>query len=131
GTENYYSQNSRASGSLTTGPAASYFNSSDVDGYQQIIDSNSGLVVTVDSASTVNGAAILTDVANTMGNGSNNDEWKFVPTDTGFYKIINKNSGLAMVVAVAATTNGTPAVQFAYEGGTTYHHQRVVQPARH
>ena len=129
GTQNYYSQNYQAGGSFTSGSAAAYFNSADVDGDLQILDSNSGLAVTVQNAATNDGAAIVTDVASSLGNGSGNDEWKFIPTSAGFCKVINKNSGLAMVVDGGSTTNGAPIVQFTYSSGTTYNDEWWIQPA--
>lgn len=127
GTENYYSQNYQSGGSLTTGSAASYFNSPDVDGFLQIRDSNSGLAVAVQGASTANGAAIVTADSSSMGDGSGDDEWQFIPTDSGFYKVINQNSGLAMVVAGASLTNGAPIIQYAYAGGSTYNDEWYIQ----
>src|SRR6185369_2419846 len=129
GSQNYYSQNYQSSGTLTVGPAATYFNSKDVDGYVQILDSNSGNALAVQGASTANGASVVTATPAALGNGSNNDEWKFVPTRAGFYEIINKNSGLALVVDGAATSNGAPVVQFSYSSDGTYNDEWKIQSA--
>jgi hypothetical protein len=129
GTQNYFSQTYRSGGSLSTSGSEVFFNSPDVDGPVQIRDSHSGLAVVVQDAATNNGVAIVTDVASSLGNGSDNDEWSFIPTDSGFYRVMNKNSGLAMVVQGAATTNGAPVVQFAYSNDATDNDEWLIQPA--
>src|SRR5262249_40366189 len=52
GTENYYSQNYQAGGTLSTAGTESFFNSTSVSSNQFIQDSNSGLAVQVKSAAT-------------------------------------------------------------------------------
>ncbi len=129
GTNNYFSQNYLSGGSLSTAGAESFFNSPDVDGNLQILDGNSGLGVIVKGAATTNSAPVVTAQPASLGNGTGDDEWQFIPTDSGFYKVINANSGLAMVVSGAATTNGAPIVQFNYSSGTTFNDEWWIQPA--
>ncbi len=129
GTNNYFSQNYHSGGSFSTAGAETFFNSPDVDGNLQILDGNSGLGVIVKDAATTNGAAIVTAQPGALGNGTGDDEWQLIPTDSGFYKVINENSGLAMVVSGASTTNGAPIIQFAYSSGTTYNDEWWIQPA--
>lgn len=124
GTENYYSQNYLSGGSLTTSGSETFFNSSDVDGYFAIQDSNSGLDVIVTNASTGSGAAIVTGPAS----GSANDRWQLLPTTSGYYRVMNRNSGLALVVQGASTAAGALIVQSAYTGDSTYNDEWLVQP---
>jgi parallel beta-helix repeat protein len=128
GTNNYFAQNYLSGGSLTTSAADVYFNSPDVDGNLQVHDSNSGLAVAVQGAATTNGAPVVTAASPSTGDGTGDDEWQFIPTDSGFYKVINQNSGLAMVVQGASTSSGAPIIQYAYSGGTTYNDEWLIQP---
>jgi parallel beta-helix repeat protein len=129
GTNNYFSQNYLSGGSLSTAGAETFFNSPDVDGNLQILDSNSGLGVIVQGAATTNSAPIVTAQPADLGNGTGDDEWQFIPTDGGFCKVINKNSGLAMVVQGAATNNGALIVQYAYSSGSSYNDEWLIQSA--
>ena len=117
GSENYYSQNYQSGGTLSTAGAESFFNSADVSGNLQIHDANSGLAVIVQNASTTNGAAVVTAQPSPLGNGTNDDEWQFIPTSNGYYRVMNTNSGLAMAVQNASTMAGAPIVQFTFSNG--------------
>jgi parallel beta-helix repeat protein len=127
GEENYYSQNYHV-GSLSTSGAETFFNSAPVDGYLQLHDSNSGLAVVAQNASTVDGAVIVTAQPSPLGNGSDNDEWQFIPTDSGYYQIKNKNSGLVMAVQDAALTRGAIVIQSPYAADTTFNDEWLIRP---
>ena len=67
-----------------------------------------------------NGATV--DIWSYSGTGGNNQNWLIQPTDNGYYKIINVNSGKALEVTLgtnAATPlrNGTAVDQYDYNGG--------------
>src|SRR5215472_9697299 len=118
GSENYYSQNYLSGGTLSTSGAETFFNSADVSGNLRIHDTNSGLAVVVQNASTTNGAPIVTAQPSSLGNGTNDDEWQFIPTNNGYYQVVNANSGLAIAVQNASTMSGAPVVQFTFSNGT-------------
>jgi parallel beta-helix repeat protein len=109
GTQNYYSQNYQSGGSLSTAGTESFFNSSDTtNSFMQ--DVNSGLAILVQNAATNTGAAIVTGMTTGLGN----DHWQLIPTDSGFYKIINRNSGLVLAVQSAATNAGAKIIQWTF-----------------
>src|SRR5579859_5799497 len=128
GTENYYSQNYLLGGTLSTAGAESFFNSADVSGNLQLRDSNSGLTLVVPGASTTDGAAVVTAQSNSLGNGTNDDEWQFIPTTNGYYKVVNANSGLVMAVQGASSSNGAPIIQTAYTADATFNDEWLIQP---
>jgi len=113
GTENYYSQNYLAGGSLSTAGVEVFFNSPDVSSNAFVQDSNSGLTLLVRDAATTNGAPVV--IGQTAGLG--NDLWALVPTDSGFYQIKNKKSGLDMNVSGASLNAGTPIIQWPFGSG--------------
>lgn len=117
GTENYYSQNYQTGGTLSTSGAEAFFNSVDVSGKFQIRDMD-GLAAIVRNASTADGAPVVATYNPSLGNGSNDDEWEFIPTTSGYYRVVNVNSGLSMVVQSASTASGAPVVQSIYSNGT-------------
>ncbi|MBU6411157.1 MAG: RICIN domain-containing protein, partial [Verrucomicrobia bacterium] len=127
GTNNYYSQNYLSGASISTSGAEVFFNSPDVNGNLQIHQSNSALGVIVQNASTTNNAPVVTATFASLGNGTGDDQWQLIPTDSGYYKVINKNSGLAMVVQGASTTNGAPIIQYAYSADGTYNDEWMIQ----
>lgn len=128
GSQNYYSQTFQSGGSLSTGGAEVFFNSPDVSGNLQIRDSNSGLGVIVQNASTSSGAAVVTAQPVSQGNGTEDDEWQLVPTDSGHYRIMNENSGLALVVQGASTASGALVIQAAYTADGTYNDEWLPVP---
>jgi hypothetical protein len=127
GEENYYSQNYHI-GSLSTSGAESFFNSARGDGYLQIHDSDGGLAVVTQDASTDDGANLITAQPRPLGNGSNNDEWQFIPTDSGYYQIKNKNSGLVMAAQDAALTEGALIIQSPYTADATFNDEWLIRP---
>ena len=110
GTENYYSQNYLAGGTLSTAGVESFFNSSQVSSNLFVQDGNSGLAVLVANAATNNGAAIVTGQPTGLGN----DQWALIPTDSGYYRITSKKSNLVMAVQGASTSAGASIVQWAF-----------------
>src|SRR5262249_11644956 len=118
GSENYYSQNYLSGGTLSTSGAETFFNSADVSGNLQIHDTNSGLAVVVQNASTTNGAPVVIAQPSSLGNGTNDDEWQFISAVNRYYRVVNANSGLAMAVQNASTMSGAPIVQFRFSNGT-------------
>jgi parallel beta-helix repeat protein len=129
GFENYYAQQYQVGGSLTTSGAETFFNSADVSGNLQIRDGNSGLAVVVRNASIREGSPVVTGPPSPLGNGLGNDEWQFVPTDGGYYRIVNANSGLVMAVEGAALTRGAGVVQSVSSDGSSHHDEWLIQPA--
>jgi hypothetical protein len=62
------------------------------------------------------------DIWSYSGTGGNNQNWLIQPTDNGFYKIINVNSGKALEVtlgnnAAVPFRNGSAVDQYDYSGG--------------
>jgi hypothetical protein len=109
GTQNYYSQNYHSGGSLSTAGTEAFFNSADTtNSFMQ--DLNSGFAIVVQNAATNSGAAIVTGTTTGLGN----DQWQLIPTDSGWYKIINRHSGLALVVQSASTSAGAKVIQWTF-----------------
>jgi parallel beta-helix repeat protein len=127
GTQNYYSQNYLSGQSLSTSGAEVFFNSADVSGNLQLLDSNSGLGLVVQDASSTSGTAIVTAQPSPLGNGSNNDEWQFVPVANGYYRIVNASSGLVIAVDGASLLSGADIVQSPYTAGSTNHGEWLLQ----
>lgn len=113
GTQNYYSQNYLAGGSLSTAGTETFFNSADVSSNLFIQDGND-LAVQAQNASTNSGAPVVISPPGTLGN----DQWQLVPTDSGFYRIMNRNSGLAMNVSGASLSSGALIIQYPFGSKT-------------
>jgi parallel beta-helix repeat protein len=109
GAQNYYSQNYQSGGSLSTAGVEAFFNSADVTNLF-VQDANSRLAVVVQNAGTNNGAPVVIDTTTGLGH----DQWQLLPTDSGYYKIINKNSGLALAVQSASTSAGASIIQWVF-----------------
>jgi parallel beta-helix repeat protein len=118
GTENYYSQNYQSGGTLETSGAETFFNSADVSGNLQIRETDHDLAAVVQNASTADGASVVTAHDHALGSGTNDDEWQFIPTTRGYYRLVNANSGLSLAVQNASTAAGAPIVQATYSNGT-------------
>jgi parallel beta-helix repeat protein len=127
GTENYYSQNYQGATFSTSG-AETIFNSVGGSGNVQIQVRHSGFGVSVAQGPSGDGAPIVTAKAVPLGNGSGSDEWRFVPTSSGFYRIVNAMSGLVMVVQGASTAAGAPIVQSAYTADATVNDEWLLRP---
>jgi parallel beta-helix repeat protein len=109
GTQNYYSQTYLSGGSLSTAGTEAFFNSTAVTN-QFMQDANSGLAVLVQNAATNTGAEITIDTTTQLGN----DHWQLVPTDSGYFKIVNQRSGLVMNVQGASTSPGAKIIQWTF-----------------
>lgn len=61
------------------------------------------------------------------GNRQYNQEWQFVPTNSGYYKVVNRQTGLVWDVTggAGATAEGTRIQQWSYSGGTNQQWQPV------
>ncbi|MBB6130649.1 cellulase family glycosylhydrolase [Mucilaginibacter lappiensis] len=62
------------------------------------------------------------DIWSYTGTGGNNQNWLIQPTDNGYYKIINVNSGKALEVTLGTNAaipfrNGSAVDQYTYSGG--------------
>jgi hypothetical protein len=113
GTQNYYSQNYLAGGSLSTAGTETFFNSADVSSNLFIQDGHD-LAVQAQNASTTNGAPVVIGRPGTLGN----DQWQLVPTDSGFYRVMNRNSKLAMNVSGASINAGALIIQWPFGSKT-------------
>jgi hypothetical protein len=113
GTENYYSQNYQAGGSLSTAGVEAFFNSTDVSSNLFLQDGTSGFAVQAQGASTNNGVPIVIGLPGALGN----DQWQLVPTDSGFFRIMNQKSHLAIAVTGASTNLGALVIQFTFGSG--------------
>jgi hypothetical protein len=113
GTENYYSQNYQAGGTLSTAGVESFFNSTDVSSNVFLQDSNSGLAVQVKNAAMTNGAPVVIAASA----GVNSEQWALIPTDSGYFQIKNRNSGLVMNVSGASLVSGAPVIQWPFGSG--------------
>jgi parallel beta-helix repeat protein len=113
GIQNYYSQNYQAGGSLSTAGVEAFFNSTDVSSNLFLQDSSSGLAVQAQNASTNSVVPIVIGLPGALGN----DQWQLVPTDSGFYRIMNQKSRLAMNVSGASLSPGAVVIQYPFGSG--------------
>jgi parallel beta-helix repeat protein len=113
GTENYYSQNYLAGGTLSTAGVESFFNSTDVSSNLFIQASDTGPAVQAQNAATTNNTPIISGPAGTLAN----DQWQLVPTDSGFYRLMNLRSHLAMNVSGASLNPGARVIQWPFGSG--------------
>ena len=109
GTQNYYSQNYQVGGSLSTAGTEAFFNSADVSSNLFIQDGND-LAAQAQNASTNSGVPVVISPPGSLGN----DQWQFVPTDSGFYRLMNKRSQLAMNVSGASTNSEALVIQWPF-----------------
>lgn len=109
GTQNYYSQNYLAGGSLSTAGTEAFFNSVDVSSNLFIQDAND-LAVQAQNASTNSGIPVVINPPGSL----DNDQWQFVPTDSGFYRLMNNRSQLAMNVSGASKSSGALIIQWPF-----------------
>jgi hypothetical protein len=85
-------------------------------GYYKILARHSGKAVTVESASTANGANVFQW---TYGGSNTNDEWEVRSIGGGYFRVINRNSGKDLVVQSASTAEGANIFQYSYGGTAT------------
>jgi glucosylceramidase len=86
--------------------------------WYQVINANSGKCVDDTSGSTANGTAVQQW---SCTSGNYNQEWQLQPTDSGYYKVVTRNSSSAawdVTGGSGATSDGTPIQLWAYGGGT-------------
>jgi parallel beta-helix repeat protein len=110
GTENYYSQNYQVGGSLSTAGVESFFNSTGVSSNLFLQDGNSGLVIEAQNGQTGNSTPIVIGEPGALGG----DQWQLVPTDSGFFRVMNQKSRLSMAVLGASKTAGAKVIQYTY-----------------
>jgi parallel beta-helix repeat protein len=113
GTENYYSQNYLAGGSLSTAGVESFFNSADVSSNLFMQASDVGPIVQAQNGATTNSTPLVTGPPGALGN----DQWQLVPTDSGFYRIMNQKSHLAMNVSGASLNPGARVILWPFGSG--------------
>ncbi len=73
---------------------------------------HSGLVLGIRAASTASGAELV----QWAGNGSSDQQFRFVDAGGGYYKIENRNSGLVLDVASGSTADGATIQQWGDAG---------------
>ena len=123
GTQNYYSQNYQTGGSLSTAGVEAFYNSTDVSSNLFLQDGGNGFAVQAQGAAVNNGTPIVMGPAGALGN----DQWQLVPTDSGFFRIMNQKSHLAMAVLGASTNSGALVIQFTF--GSAKNDQWMPRPA--
>lgn len=64
--------------------------------------------IEIDGASTANGAGLIQN----NYTGATNQQWSFVDLGNGYFQIINVNSGKALDVPGASTSDGTQIIQY-------------------
>ncbi|MFD2116701.1 RICIN domain-containing protein [Paenibacillus yanchengensis] len=87
------------------------------NGYVNIRNAESGLLLDVNGASTADGAKII----QWPDNGGLNQQWSIVPTgtDRGHSSyIINRGSGKYLDMSNYSTSNGGQAIQWSFNGGS-------------
>jgi hypothetical protein len=96
---------------LSSAPAFAAFS-----GYYKLVARHSGLVATVASASTSDGANVFQYA---YGGAATNDEWQLTDIGSGYYKVLARHSGKAMTVQSASTADGANIFQYTYGGTAT------------
>jgi hypothetical protein len=110
GTQNYYSQNFLAGGTLSTAGTEAFFNSTDVSSNLFVQDGRSFLPVVAQNAATSNSTPVVIAPASGLGN----DLWALVPTDSGYCRLTNKKSQSVMAVQGASLSAGAPVIQYTF-----------------
>jgi len=113
GTENYYSQNYLAGGSLSAIGAETFFNSVGVSSNLFLLDGGSGFAVQTQGGVTNSVTPIVIGLPGALGS----DQWQLVPTDSGFFRIMNLKSKLAMNVTGASLNPGALVIQYPFGSG--------------
>ncbi|MFL6055484.1 MAG: RICIN domain-containing protein [Actinoallomurus sp.] len=73
-----------------------------------LINRHSDLCLSVDGASTGNGARVLQWTCGTQAN----QQWNLAATDGGYYRVLAVNSGKCMSVSDGSTGNGSAVIQW-------------------
>ena len=91
--------------------------------WYNVINQNSGACVDATGFGTVNGTAVQQWAC---GKGQVNQEWQFQPTDSGFFKAINRNAPAeAWDVTNSGTVNNSPIQLWQFGGGANQQWQPV------
>ena len=80
----------------------------DTSAYYQLVARHSGKAVTVEGASTADGATVA---QRTPGSGAE-QQFQFVDSGPGFYRLRARHSGKVLDVTAAATTDGAAVIQW-------------------
>ena len=99
--------------------------SSTFSGYYRIMARHSGKDLTVEGASTAEGANIF---QYTYGGSNTNDEWAIVSVGSGYHRVTCRNGGKSAEVAGGGTGDGADVVQRTYSGATHQQFQLVSVP---
>ena len=83
-----------------------------------VTNTNSGKCVDATGGGTANGTAVQQW---TCGSGNTNQQWQFLPTDSGYYEIVSRNAPTEawdVTGGASATGDGVPIQLWDYVGGT-------------
>ena len=86
--------------------------------WYNISNASTGKCMDVSGGGTSDGTPVLQW---TCGSGKSNQNWEFLPTSGGYYRIVSQNApalGLDVTGGPAAVGNGTPIQIWTYGGGT-------------
>jgi hypothetical protein len=75
--------------------------------------SDAGPMVQALNGATTNNTPLISGPPGALGN----DQWQLVPTDSGFYRIMNQKSHLAMNVSGASLNPGAKVIQWPFGSG--------------
>ena len=91
--------------------------------WYNVVNQNSAACVDATGRGTSNGTAVQQWAC---GNAQSNQEWQFQPTDSGFFKVINRNAPAeAWDVTNVGTANGSLIQLWNFGGGTNQQWQPV------
>ncbi len=85
--------------------------------WYSVNNANSGLCLDDANSGTGNGTPVQ---QNTCSNGQYHQEWQFIPTDSGYYRVTSRNAAISWDVTggPGATGNSVPIQLWGYGGGT-------------
>ncbi|MCU1220183.1 MAG: glycoside hydrolase family 16 [Candidatus Angelobacter sp.] len=91
--------------------------------WYNVVNQNSGACVDANGFGTANGTAVQQWACD---NAQVNQEWQFQPTDSGFFKVVNRNAPAEVWdVTNVGTTNGSLIQLWQFGGGTNQQWQPV------
>ena len=91
--------------------------------WYDVVNQNSGACVDATGRGTSNGTTVQQWAC---GSAQSNQEWQFQPTDSGFFKVVNRNAPTeAWDVTNVGTTNGSLIQLWNFGGGTNQQWQPV------